>query len=913
MNKLVHHSLPVTLGFIGYFIFAKLGLYFALPPGFASPIWPAAGVALAIYLIWGWSSLIGTFLASFLANFGVNNPDAFDLASSSFWLPIMFASATCIQLVVTKLLLHQFCSIPTALDSGPKIITFLLFIGPVACLTATSIAHIGLQYIHDMPFNELVFSWLNWGIGDAIGTVFFAPVILILFKNQYVEATKYKLVIILPTLVLFLIVTILFEISRVNISQERKLKFVDSTKNIVEQAISYDETIKQYLYSLRGFFQSNENVTRVEFKAFTDIILSQNPTIRALAWIPKVTKEQRANFEEKLSQEGFENNEIRAISFSNKIVVADTQEQYFPILYTEPLTPNKAAVGLDVWSHPIVGSTVKESIDSNNFALSPTLSLIQQRNRSDGLVVYFPVYKHFESSEIIGLVEVVFEVEDLFNKIYTKEDKSYFSFQVSRVGEGNENAIYASSYYNEKSYYKHQKTINWFNSKIIFRFQSTKDYEQKSINWFSWITIVGGSLLSVFCLFFLINTTGFNQRLSKIINQRTKDLRQANEELKQANHAKNIFLANMSHEYRTPLNAIIGFCQLGKIEAENSKALEHFENISSASNLLLGIINSVLDLSKISEGSFALLEQPFNLNDSINRMNAMFAHKAEIKGLKFSMIRPKEIDVLLIGDQVRVEQIVVNLIDNAIKFSVQGEIQIEWILTSISEHRAELKITVADQGIGIEKDKLEDLFAPFTQEDSSVNREFGGAGIGMSITKQLVDLMNGHIHVYSVKNHGSEFIVTLPFKTIELSSNNAILPLTFIPESFAHYSVLLVEDNSVNQIVAKRIFELFDLSVIIAENGQRALDLLAKESVDLIFMDLHMPVMSGFECIEAIQSNKVLKEIPIVILTASITIEEQAKAEKLQIEEYLVKPFKVEDIGRVLNKYFKPKNRKSDL
>ncbi len=382
-----------------------------------------------------------------------------------------------------------------------------------------------------------------------------------------------------------------------------------------------------------------------------------------------------------------------------------------------------------------------------------------------------------------------------------------------------------------------------------------------------------------------------------ITNQKNlqQQLKDAKEVAEQSARAKEIFLTNMSHEIRTPMNAIMGMGrQLQKTNLSKDQQ-DYLNAINTASDNLLVIINDILDFSKIEAGKVVLEEIGFNLQQVVDQCLQVIAHKAEEKGLHINSFIDEKIASVLKGDPYRLNQIFINLLGNAIKFTEKGTISLDCMLTHRNNNKQQLKITITDTGIGMDDNFLQILFQKFTQEDESISRRYGGTGLGMSISKQLIELMGGEIEVQSKKNTGTIVDVYVGFEVgkeedlvtkISTKTDSAILK---------NKKILLVEDNEMNRIVAKTILHQYSATVEEAFNGEDALNMLSENEYDLILMDVRMPVMDGIAATKSIRQF-ISKSVPIIALTANAVKGEQAKCLDAGMNDYLSKPFLEEDL-----------------
>ncbi len=386
------------------------------------------------------------------------------------------------------------------------------------------------------------------------------------------------------------------------------------------------------------------------------------------------------------------------------------------------------------------------------------------------------------------------------------------------------------------------------------------------------------------------------------IAQRKKDA----EELLRAQKAKELFLANISHEIRTPINGIAGMASLLSQNPTINEQATYLRAIQSAADNLKVIINDILDLASIESGKLKLEEIGFNLNDVLHSLVNTFSFQASEKKIDLRYQLDQQANQIFIGDPVRLNQILLNLISNAIKFTHSGSISIGCYVKKKEIKKYLLTFEVRDTGIGIPNDKLKTIFESFSQADASVTRKYGGTGLGLTIVKQLVELQRGTIQVKSEEGVVSTFSFTIPY---ELGSRDNIKghlskgsPL--LKKSLKDFSVLLVEDNDINRLYASSILKIWDCKIDIAENGYVAVEKIKNENYDIVLMDIQMPVMDGFEATKAIRASAPPKShIPIIALTANATRKDIEQCLASGMNDCIPKPFTPEDLYNILIRF----------
>jgi signal transduction histidine kinase/CheY-like chemotaxis protein/HPt (histidine-containing phosphotransfer) domain-containing protein len=400
------------------------------------------------------------------------------------------------------------------------------------------------------------------------------------------------------------------------------------------------------------------------------------------------------------------------------------------------------------------------------------------------------------------------------------------------------------------------------------------------------LVVTAIALLAVILAFWYILSQGrHQQRIISLLNESDK----RNREVAQM---KEQFLANMSHEIRTPMNAILGFTNLLRRTQLNDNQRDYVRNIHSAGENLLALVNDILDLSKIEAGMMHLEEVRFSLNSLINSVGAMFIEKIREKQLSLDVHIDKDVPDVLQGDAVRLTQILVNLISNAVKFTHEGSISIAVHNIAISESEVRLRLIISDTGIGIAPEKQEYIFERFQQADTEITRRFGGTGLGLAIVKQLVDLQQGHIDLKSVLNKGTEFTIELTYKLPDIDQlYSEALAAEVEPVTLQRIKALIAEDNIMNQQLIAHLLKSWSIDFTIVNNGADAIEELKLNSYSIVLMDIQMPEMDGYTATEKIR-KELQNDIPIIAMTAHAMTGEKEKCMALGMNDYVSKPIK---------------------
>jgi len=401
--------------------------------------------------------------------------------------------------------------------------------------------------------------------------------------------------------------------------------------------------------------------------------------------------------------------------------------------------------------------------------------------------------------------------------------------------------------------------------------------------------------------------------LKDITNQKEREiaLEEAKKSAESANIAKSTFLANMSHEIRTPMNAVLNFAKFMEETDLTPMQLDYVQKIHSSGSLMLNILNDILDFSKIEANKLSLEFHPYNTKEEFKIIYGMLEQWIEEKDISFAETFSEEIPLYVVGDALRVRQILINLLNNAIKFTpTGGKINLELTKTKTIDDVVWVRFQLSDSGIGMTEEQLGRLFTAFTQADPSITRRFGGTGLGLTICHMLVGLMGGKIEVESTVNVGTTFIVEIPFRC---ASEEEITRLELEKQTsakdykFPGLNCLIAEDNIINQQVILALLSSLKVTTCMVNNGQEALDMFAKrDDFDCIFMDIQMPVMDGYTATQKLRSldNDKAKNIPIFALTANAMRGDNAKSIAHGMNTHLTKPLNKLEICQALAEYF---------
>lgn len=402
--------------------------------------------------------------------------------------------------------------------------------------------------------------------------------------------------------------------------------------------------------------------------------------------------------------------------------------------------------------------------------------------------------------------------------------------------------------------------------------------------------------------------------LEELVAERTAELTVARDQADQANRSKSIFLSNMSHEIRTPLNAIMGMTYLALRNEIDPLQRSYLKKVDAAAQGLLGIINDILDLSKIEAGKLDLEQAPFVLDDLLIHLRDLVAVKAQEKGLLLDFSMAPGLNTRLLGDELRLGQVLLNLVSNAVKFTEAGKVSLYISCLERTPRELYLQFDVTDTGIGMTREQSQRLFRPFEQADISTARKFGGTGLGLSISKKLVEMMGGRIWVETALGQGSRFSFTVRLalqteQDIQLRRYERLDQGYEAALRIAGSHVLLVEDNDINQELAVSLLTTAGVSVDVANNGLEALSMAATKTYDAVLMDCQMPVMDGYDTTREMRKDARFSSLPILAMSANVMAGDKEKCLEAGMDDYISKPINVAQLFKTLALWIKPQRR----
>jgi signal transduction histidine kinase/CheY-like chemotaxis protein len=692
--------------------------------------------------------------------------------------------------------------------------------------------------------------------------------------------------------------------------QDRFQHEVKQSKTILEGKLEINKNILEGIGSL---FNASQVVTRDEFNVFVDPLLKHNKFIQALSWVPRISDDQRVKFENLAKKDGFPNFQITERNKQGVMVRAGIRPEYYPVFFIGPYIGNEAAQGFDLASNPIRQKSLKMAIDYGKPVATSKINLVQGNDNQAGFLILFPIYQNYiipatleeRREKLIGIISGVYRIEDMIHEIID----SHFNEEINLViFEGKKldpqfllfgNFLKNISFEFQEPFLIEGKTWTLF-------WQANKDFKEFNSKF---PVMVGSGSFFIFVLLAIIFQMNHSKTRKKELEIQDRirveeKLIHLKNEAERANDAKSEFLSRMSHELRTPLNAILGFGQLMQADTEESLTSSHDDNlqeIMKGGNHLLNLINELLDLAQIESGNQTMTIENVRLNHIFEETLSLMFPLAQEKNIIIENRITEKVWVL--ADRTKLKQVLLNLLSNAVKYTPNsGSVNISQQGTSDGF----IHITIKDTGPGLNKNQQKLIFEPFKRLDAD-KYTIDGAGIGLTIAQQFLNLMEGDIEVKSILNEGSSFIIKIP-KGKEMPGKKDLSHLT--PKSIDtgkrrnEFTLLYVEDNPKNLLLVQRILKKReDIQVLAAPHAEAGIELARKHLPDLILMDINLPGLSGIEAFKLLRSYEETKKIPIIAISALAMEADINTALDLGFQAYITKPFDMKNLMQEINRY----------
>ncbi|BBN80054.1 hypothetical protein PA25_00390 [Pseudoalteromonas sp. A25] len=883
---------------LSYFVFGKLLTVFAFQDQ-VLPIWLPAGVALVGVFFWGWRFVPGLAVASIAFNWTTAHGWSFTELSVPNTIAVsMIAFGVILQALLGGYLLRAWLGHPLHLKSRLQIAYFISLVGVIINLVSANIGVFALSFYHpEYSFANHWHNMLAWWLGDSLGVLIATPALLIALQPWLADskplnnvASTFSACIVLCMSVA--LTTFLYNQSNVKSASMNAQREMQILENIVYRYVNQSMLAIQ---ALANQLQAREHFSRQEFDAIASKLRNQYSFLRALSWNVRISAKQRDQLNTQLTQLYGDGIKVKGepITPLDPLVV---------VKYITPLNGNKGALGFNVYSKNNRKQAMINASQTTEPQASDIIYLIQDSRPAPAYLLFSPVFDPSATNTeyaIKGYATAVIQVETLLTEALKQAQAKLFNIAFYDVS--NNDVFYQNFGPEQLINEQEKKIITLFVAGQKWRMElSVKDEYASRLNQkLTLMLLILQLSITALIIYILLLFNYQHHALNALVEQRTRSLAKAKAQSDRANQAKSRFLANMSHEIRTPLNAVIGFASLASATHNNLELKDYIKKIGSASKTLLNLINDILDIAKIESNRLQIDKHPFDLQELLNRIDTMFSSSAQQKGISWQITHNLPGPTWVLGDEMRIEQVLINLCSNAIKFTQRGGVTLD-ITAEYGTKQVHLLFNVIDTGIGIEANKQHTIFNAFSQADNSTSRKYGGTGLGLAIAKELAELMGAKLRLKSDVGQGSTF--TLEMKLLNSSAQNKQLEQIDISQIHCLH-VLVAEDNPVNQVVIKAMLNSFDIQHTIVANGQEAVEAVKNRQFDLVLMDCQMPIMDGYQATAVIRQFKGIDELPIIALTADVMPEDKAHAIAIGFNRHLAKPLERDKLALCLAHY----------
>ncbi len=842
---------------------------FSAPSLPASMLFPATGIVLAVLLVWGWPALPGMVAGILAVNLlQLSWPVLPSLAvlRQGFFLAGALALASLLQLLVAYGLCRRFARQPEA-GGGWNEVRLVLLGGPLACLLSAGLGTLCLLQAGRIAAADFTFNLWTWWVGDTLGVVIFAPLTLLLLQRRFRRGKPWWWA--LPVLA---IAVVLLLFSRINLDEEQRLErvFREPAQAVAEQLSLRVQGHVDLLDSLRRFWQSSDDVDAREFHDFVAAVMLEQPDILLLAWAPQQGQQLRLAYVE---QQG-----------------------------------DAALAGLDLMASPALADVIRQSRDSGHMAAVSSPAAWPATGRGRSVLLLGPLYRAGlplatlagRRAAFLGMTVAVFDIETLLADLPVTRDGDSMLLRIEDLSAAGL-LLHQSPGLADEPPLQWQTLLKTGGMQWRLQFTSPQNFRATHRSLQPSLLLLGMLLLiGLFQLLVLY------MRRSRELRQQTVAAEQARVHAEQSAQMKSSFLATMSHEIRTPMNGVIGMTQLLAETPLNEEQQHYVNTIHQSCDALLRIINDILDYSKIEAGRLEVERTPFDLHALMQECVSLFSLQSRQSRIALQLEMAPDVPAEVLGDPLRIRQVLINLLANAFKFTREGKIILRLGVTQRSETGADIRFEVQDTGIGIADVQRARLFEAFAQGDSSITRKYGGTGLGLSICRLLVNLMQGEIGVSSALGRGSMFWFRLP---LGVPGRRGLLPEEkaelVVPRHFGELRALVVEDNVVNQQVLAGMLKKAGVVLRLVADGVEALHVLTSERqpFDLVLMDCEMPNMDGYTATARLRQWEQVEARPALFIcgvSAHVMPEFRERAMAVGMDDFIAKPVRLEELQRAL-------------
>lgn len=879
-----------------YFITGRLGLLLSTDNGYSTLIWPPSGIALAAVLLFGYRIWPALLLGAFATNMSLG-PDYASFLEAVLAQPqnITIAIGNSTQALIAVWLLRRLDIAKTSLTGLSDILKFYAIAGPLACLVAASVGAASLYAFGVIPASAIANTWGTWWVGDTNGVILVTPFIIAWGQPRSATRIDRRLGVSFGLLLIFGIMAIF--VRQLQAWNEDEL-MDQLAEDLSASTSQLEDSLKEALHngrSLASFVQLTKDLTAEKFQAFTTNGLAPENKNLAISWNPMITSQERSAHEAALRQEAA-NEKVQSIGIwfpdaeSNQPAAVAPSDRHVYVRYITPFETGRGAIGLDVWSEPVRRAAIESTLETGKPSATARIVLVQETTRIYSTLLFTPVKN--DKGEITSFATNVVQLHDMMVQARASRNNS-LHFALHDLSAPDHQRILFSEGPDSAAQWSHltqSASIPFANRDWQLRITPTDAYIFAHSDRTSWLAILVTWVSAAALAILLLMMTGSQYETERQVAERTA-------ELVRANQAKTDFLANMSHEIRTPMNGVLGMLNLLEGTPLGPEQKDLVRVSQQSAKTLLAVINDILDFSKLEKGQLSNHPVPTSLEDTVNTSLAILSASADAKSVAFKTAIACDYSGHVMLDDVRFQQVLFNIIGNAIKFTDAGHVAVSLQAASNPDGTISATIRVEDTGIGIAEKDQKRIFERFKQVEGSSTRRFQGTGLGLAISSQIMTLLDGSLTLESTAGEGT--CVTLALPSLEAAEtpgtvDNSLRGTADTMNSGdtapgqgprKRLNILIAEDNPVNQMVVRKLLEKFGHQTRFADNGRKLLDLLDRIAgtpdeppVDLILMDIQMPEMDGMEATRSIRERSDwAASLPILALTANALPDQQAE------------------------------------
>lgn len=806
---------------VGYFGLAKLALLLAVPPGYASPVWPAAGVALALAVVYGRRPLLGIWLGSFCANWLTTlDLNSLHWTFVSVSLAAGIGAGAALQAWAGSVLVRRMLRNKLELTALKDVLIFLFWGGAVGCLVNCTAGTALLVTAGIVPPQSAWVNWTTWWVGDALGVFLFAPLAMAWIGVPQPLWRMRRMRLVSPMMAIFIAIGGIFVFSSKEENQRVQRAFQNTMEGFETSLQNVIDDYKDEVYEVKDLFDSSDSVSRKHFGTFTKRAFELHPGIRAIEWVPFVSHEDIPDLVQSAREDGLASFELKELTPDGTLIPAKRRDHHLPITYLEPIQGNEAALGLDLYFSEARSAYLLKARDTATATASFIEKLAQDTESSYAFLVSVPIYRSASNPQTVedrrdqfrGCAVIIFRVRDLVAEAAAPDLFKHAHVTISNVTDpADRHVIFASQSGRATAADPMARTarIRAFDQDWIVDSYPTLEFMTANRNWSVWFILIACFLFASVLTTFLLTTTGQAIEVSRLVNEktvqlneaqavlekqvRTKDLmakdvaeqarklqeqkeallnvledsefarkraEAAEANMQEAMKVKSEFISVVSHELRTPLTVIkesVALVEDGSAGTLNDDQRDFLDTAKRNVDRLARLINDVLDFQKLEGGYLEFHKTANDLGQLIAECAKDFETVAEKKGLDLK-IRLDWSPAPFVFDKDRITQVLANLLSNAFKFTEQGSVEVRLFRTNDGRAR----VNVTDNGIGIKEEDKVRLFQAFSQLSTGVSRKTGSSGLGLAVSRKIIEQHGGSIGVDSAPGKGSTFYFVLP-------------------------------------------------------------------------------------------------------------------------------------------------------